>query len=124
MKNLIVTILLIYVLAPIQAQSKKNVSSILLTYERLATQYLKEKAEKEYPKPTIEQKNVIVVNQMTAKVTIESINKEVEAKFKKENSGIENTDAIVNFVEYQYKIHVSGLSDDFYKKASAELNKI
>jgi hypothetical protein len=126
--KIIITALLFSLIIIIQAQSqktKKDIYSILEAYEKAVTPYLEEKMNKEISSSlTQESKDEAIARRMALSSTLEGISKETRAKFKDEQWNILNIKVVKDFIEYRYRLSVSGLPDEFYKKVSTEVDKL
>jgi hypothetical protein len=123
----IATILFFLIFITAQAQSqkaKKDVYSILETYEKAVVPYLEEKIRKEATSSATEKsKAITTARRLSLGATIEGINKETRIKFKEERWDITNIQLVKDFIEYRYRVDIGGLPEEFYKKVSEELDK-
>jgi hypothetical protein len=123
MKKIAMLLLFICCLATTQAQSgkPKSINQILITYQKIAIQYLEENLKKKYPKPTSDELDNIAFKRTLALANFEGIRFETGDKFKVESET--NLQVVKDFIESNYKKNFSDLSEDFYKKVTDELLK-
>jgi hypothetical protein len=128
MNKKLIPLLLLMVFLPFFGQARpsdKSIDSILEVYEKTASIYIDNKIRNSIhsPQPEIAKEEAILMKK-GIESTIVSINQETRKKFKDELQNVSNLQAVKDFIEYRYRVYIGGLTDEFYKKVSAEIDKL
>ncbi len=126
MKKILLPVLLLMMVVSLAqgSVSDKSINSILEIYEKTASSYIDKRILNSYPLPQTDvTKEEAMVLRLAIEATIKNINKETREKFKDELQKVSNLKAVKDFIDYQYKIQIGNLTDEFYKKVAEELAK-